>query len=67
MELELQTQKGQILHLELNQQSQIKAFEARYDEWKDEKSLLEHQKKKVEEEMAEACARDGTSRERFGR
>jgi hypothetical protein len=58
MELELQTQKGQILHLELNQQSQIRAFEARYDEWKDEKSLLEHQKKKVEEEMADRHARE---------
>ena len=58
MELEIQTQKVRIQNLESNQQSQIKAFEARYDEWKDERSLLEDQRKQVEEKMAENHARE---------
>jgi hypothetical protein len=58
MVLELQTLKGRVLQLESNQQNQIRAFEARYDEWKAEKSLLEHQKKKVEEEITAKHARE---------
>jgi hypothetical protein len=58
MELELQTLKDKILDLESNQHNQIRAFEARYDQWKDEKSLLEHQKEKIEEEMAKKHARE---------
>jgi hypothetical protein len=64
MELELQTLKDRILHLESNQHSQIRVFEARYDQWKSEKSILEHQKKKVEEEMARKHAREMTQAEK---
>lgn len=58
MELELQTLKDKVLRLESNQQTQIIGFEARYDEWKDEKYLLENQKKKVEGEMAKKHKRE---------
>jgi hypothetical protein len=58
MELELQGLKDQVLRLESNEHNQIRGFEARYDEWRDEKSLLENQKKKLEGEMAEKHTRE---------
>lgn len=58
LELELQTQKDRILHLESYQQTQISAFEERYDKWEKEKSSLEIQRKKAEDGMAEKHARE---------
>jgi hypothetical protein len=58
MELQLQEQKDHIHYLELQQQYQIKNFEARYDDWKKEKTSLELEKKSVEDKMAEKHRRE---------
>lgn len=58
MEVELQTQKARIVLLESNQQTQIRGFEERYDEWTKERDALELQKRTYEEEMAEKHARE---------
>ena len=58
VELQLQTQRERINHLESNEQHQIALYEARYDDWKKEKTALELAKKRVEEEMTEKHKRE---------
>lgn len=58
LELQLQTQRERIHHLESNEQYQIGLYEARYDNWKKEKTALELEKKRVEEENVEKHKRE---------
>lgn len=58
MEAKLQTQKNQILQLESRNKDQLLEFESRYDEWKDEKALLEFQANSVKDDVVATHARE---------
>jgi hypothetical protein len=51
MELELETQKERVSSLETSREERTKEFEARYDKWKEEKTMLILQKDRVRDEM----------------